>query len=113
MIITAILQGTEMVTKDWSGIIESASKSPLGILALMILVLGSLGVVFFKNADAKIKAVIYLAMLGGVIGYGVAVCVPIPMWPKSLPTGSGSPSWMSIRRPSAMPRSGLPSEASP
>src|SRR5271157_2256683 len=62
-----------MVTKDWSAIIESASKSPLGILALMILVLGSLGFVFFKDADAKIKAVIYLAMLGGVIGYGAAI----------------------------------------
>ena len=73
MIITAILQGSELVTKDWAAIIESASKSPLGILALMILVLGSLGFVFFKDADAKIKAVIYLAMLGGVIGYGVAI----------------------------------------
>ena len=73
MITTAILQGTELVTKDCSAIIESASKSPLGILALMILVLGSLGVVFFKHADAKIKAVIYRAMLGGVIGYGTAI----------------------------------------
>jgi hypothetical protein len=73
VIMTAILQGTELATKDWSAIIESASKSPLGILALMILVLGSLGFVFFKDADAKIKAVIYLAMLGGVIGYGVAI----------------------------------------
>ena len=73
MINTAIVQGTEMVTKDWTAIIEAASKSPLGILALMILVLGTLGIVFFKNADSKIKAVIYLAMLAGVIGYGVAV----------------------------------------
>jgi len=73
VIITSIAQGTEMVTKDWTAIIEAASKSPLGILALMILVLGTLGIVFFKDADAKIKAVIYLAMLGGVIGYGVAV----------------------------------------
>src|SRR5271167_1035557 len=39
----------------------------------MILVLGSLGFYFFKDADAKIKAVMFLAMLGGVIGYGVAI----------------------------------------
>jgi hypothetical protein len=63
----------ELVTKDWTSIIESASKSPLGILALMILMLGTLGLLFFKDADSKIKAVIFLAMLGGVIGYGVAI----------------------------------------
>src|SRR5271167_4863790 len=67
------MQESGFVTKDWSGIIESASKSPLGILALMILILGSLGYFFFKDADAKIKAVTFLAMLGGVIGYGAAI----------------------------------------
>ena len=73
VISAALLQDSGFVTKDWSGIIESASKSPLGILALMILVLGSLGFYFFKDADAKIKAVMFLAMLGGVIGYGVSI----------------------------------------
>ena len=68
-----ILQESGLVTKDWTAIIESASKSPLGILALMILVLGSLGFYFFRDADPKIKAVIFLAMLGGVIGYGAAI----------------------------------------
>ena len=72
-IAAAWLQDGGLVTKDWTGIIEAASKSPLGILALMILVLGSLGFYFFKDADAKIKAVMFLAMLGGVIGYGAAV----------------------------------------
>lgn len=67
------MQESGFVTKDWSGIIESASKSPLGILALMVLMLGSLGFFFFKDADAKIKAVMFLAMLGGVIGYGAAI----------------------------------------
>ena len=73
MTITAVLQGPELVTKDWTAIIETASKSPLGILALMILVLGTIGYVFFKDADSKIKAVMFLAMLGGVIGYGAAI----------------------------------------
>jgi hypothetical protein len=68
-----LLQGTDLMPKDWTGIIQTASKSPLGILALMILFLGVLGYIFFKDADAKIKAVMYLAMLGGVIGYGAAV----------------------------------------
>ncbi len=66
-------QGADLLPKDWTGIIQAASKSPLGILALMILFLGVLGYVFFKDADAKIKAVMYLAMLGGVIGYGAAI----------------------------------------
>ena len=72
-IFAAVFQESGLVTKDWTAIIESASKSPLGILALMILMLGTLGFFFFKDADAKIKAVMFLAMLGGVIGYGVAI----------------------------------------
>jgi hypothetical protein len=68
-----VLQGPDLMPKDWTGIIQAASKSPLGILALMILFLGVLGYIFFKDADAKIKAVMYLAMLGGVIGYGVSI----------------------------------------
>src|ERR1035441_3608098 len=68
-----LLQGSDLMPKDWTGIIQAASKSPLGILALMILFLGVLGYVFFKDADAKIKAVMYLAMLGGVIGYDLVV----------------------------------------
>jgi hypothetical protein len=68
-----LLQGSDVMSKDWTGIIQAASKSPLGILALMILFLGVLGYFFFKDADAKIKAVMYLAMLGGVIGYGVSI----------------------------------------
>ena len=68
-----LLQGSDVMPKDWTGIIQAASKSPLGILALMILFLGVLGYFFFKDADAKIKAVMYLAMLGGVIGYGVSI----------------------------------------
>lgn len=69
----ALLQEPGALPKDWTAIIESASKSPLGILALMILMLGTLGFIFFKDADAKIKAVMFLAMLGGVIGYGAAI----------------------------------------
>ncbi len=71
--IVILLQGAGPMPTDWTGIIQTASKSPLGILALMILMLGVVGYFFFKDADAKIKAVIYLAMLGGVIGYGVAI----------------------------------------
>src|SRR5271165_1529042 len=59
--------------KDWPAIIEAASKTPLGILALMILLLGVLGYFFFKDADQKIRAGMFLAMLAGVIGYGAAI----------------------------------------
>lgn len=73
MIITAFLQAPGLETKDWVAIIEAASKSPLGIFALMILVLATLGYVFFKDANPRIRVLIYLAMLAGVVGYGVAI----------------------------------------
>jgi hypothetical protein len=58
---------------NWPEIIEAASKNPLGILALIILVLGILGYIYFKDAAPGIKVAMFIAMLGGAVGYGAVV----------------------------------------
>ena len=60
-------------SKDWGSIIETASKSPLGILALLILVVGALAMAFFRKAPNKIKLTAFLGVLVGAIGYGYAI----------------------------------------
>jgi hypothetical protein len=72
MVCLLIVQGLAQ-SKDWGSIIESASKSPLGILALLILVVASLGMTFFRKAPAKIKLTAFLGVLAGAIGYGYAI----------------------------------------
>lgn len=57
-------------SKNWPAIIEQASKSPLGILALMILVMSLIALIWFRNEPARTKVLIFLALLVGVILYG-------------------------------------------
>lgn len=57
-------------------IIKAASSTPLGILALLILVVGVLGFCFFRNRGAVIQliafALVFLAMVGfGGIAMGI------------------------------------------
>jgi len=59
--------------KNAPGIIESASKSPLGILALAILVVATVGYLFFRDENLRVRAVIYLTMLTGLVAYGIAI----------------------------------------
>jgi len=54
-------------------IIKQASSSPLGILALMLIILGILAYVFLKNAPVSVRVPIFIAMLAGVVLYGVAI----------------------------------------
>jgi hypothetical protein len=92
-----VLQGPDLMPKDWTGIIQAASKSPLGILALMILFMGVLEYIFFKDADAKIKAVMYLAMLGASSATGCQSRGPRRMWAASR-IASESSSWTHAKR---------------
>ena len=54
-------------------IIASAAQSPLGILALAIIVLGGIAFYFFKNASTRAKGVIFASLLIGtaLLGYVV------------------------------------------
>jgi hypothetical protein len=54
-------------------IIKAASSSPLGILALLVLVLGALAYAFFKNASMKIRVGIFSALLLGAALYTAAI----------------------------------------
>jgi hypothetical protein len=61
-------------------IIKTASASPLGILALLILVGGALAYVFFgqRSTSERTRAIIFLAILTGIVAYGYAVVRAIP-----------------------------------
>lgn len=67
------------------GIIEQAAKSPLGILALMVLAISVLGVVFFRGASEKTRARMFVLMFVGVASFGYAI------FRKVQPNGSDSP----------------------
>jgi hypothetical protein len=54
-------------------IIKAASASPLGILALLVLVLGFLAYVYFKSAPLSIRIGIFAALLLGASLYAVAI----------------------------------------
>jgi hypothetical protein len=58
---------------DLPAIIREASKTPLGILALMLLIVGGIGYVFFKNDSTKARAAVFLICFLGVLGYAIAV----------------------------------------
>lgn len=61
------------VEKSFPQIIEQASKSVLGIFALMVLLLGCLAYVFFRKAPVKTKQWIFLSLFLGVVLYGFAI----------------------------------------
>jgi hypothetical protein len=56
-------------------IIAAASKSPLGIFALMISALSGIALVFFRHASEKIRLVVFALLFLGVAGYGFVVSV--------------------------------------
>jgi hypothetical protein len=61
-------QGDETMNqffKNLPEIIGQAAKSPLGIAALIILLLSGLAYVFFRSAHEKAHIIIFLSMLSG------------------------------------------------
>lgn len=67
-------QDPAAVAEHVPDIIKAAATSTLGILALMIIVVGILGYVFFKDASQNVRAGMYVLMLVGVaafVGIGV------------------------------------------
>ncbi len=59
--------------KHWPEIIKEASTSPLGIFALMILLLGTISLAWFSQEKRWVKILIFLVMVGAVVAYGMAV----------------------------------------
>ncbi len=62
----------EELLKQAPKVIREAAKSPLGIAALFILVIGAVGVTFFQGAaDNWIKLAAYLMLIGGCLAFGL------------------------------------------
>lgn len=62
----------EEIFKQTPAIIEQAAKSPLGLLALMVIVLAAIGLVFFKDASEKTRIFIFVLLLAGAATFGYA-----------------------------------------
>lgn len=52
-------------------IITAAAKDPLGIVALVVLVLSVIGILFFRDASVKVRIVMYVLMFFGFSGFAV------------------------------------------
>ncbi|HVP38457.1 MAG TPA: hypothetical protein VMS93_04660 [Candidatus Saccharimonadales bacterium] len=55
-----------------AAIIREAAKSPLGIVALMVLALGVLASIFFRQASERARVGIFALLVLGVAGFAVA-----------------------------------------
>jgi hypothetical protein len=75
----------QMLPKASSDIIREASKSPLGVLSLIVLILGSVAVTFFREATQSVRVAIYLLMFAGAVAYGIAII----RVPKQVPQYAG------------------------
>jgi hypothetical protein len=51
-------------------IIQEAAQSPLGLFALMVIILSVLGFVFFRKSSEKIRAGMFILMFIGVVSFG-------------------------------------------
>ena len=56
-----------------SDVIKAASTSPLGILALLILVVSTLATAFFNKAPTRVKVWIFLLIFGAACVFGYTV----------------------------------------
>jgi hypothetical protein len=66
-------------------IIAKAAQSPLGILALLILVVGTLAVIFFWQAPVAVRVSMFVIIFGGACAFGYAVVREIPPVPPPPP----------------------------
>ncbi len=54
-------------------VIRAAAASPLGILALLILVLSALATAFFNQAPTGVKVLVFVLMFGAAVSFGAIV----------------------------------------
>jgi hypothetical protein len=67
------LKLVQAVSKDIPGIIKAAAESPLGIFALMLLLVAGLAYVFFRRQGPRVTLPVLAAFLVGAACYGWAV----------------------------------------
>lgn len=56
-------------------VIRAAAGSPLGILALLVLVVAGLALTFFRRANTNVRLLIFGLILISAIGFGIAVFI--------------------------------------
>lgn len=85
-----------MSLKYWSSIIEAAARSPLGLSALIILMLGFLAYEFFRSASVETRERIFkFTSITSVVLFVIAIQTipPVEQWspPPNRPSESKLP----------------------
>lgn len=62
-----------MSIDKWPEIIQQAAQSQLGILALVVLVISSIAIVFFRSASELVRLFVFLCLLISVGLLGAAI----------------------------------------
>jgi len=68
----------------WPDIIGEAAKSPLGILALMVLVVSGLAAIYFRNAHVGVRVSIFVLIFAGVVAFGFKIIQTLDEGPKQV-----------------------------
>jgi hypothetical protein len=58
--------------ESWAGIIQAASGTPLGLLALMVMALATLTFLFFRGASVGVKLGVFGVLMLGVVLFAYA-----------------------------------------
>src|SRR3972149_4808045 len=103
------MQVEQEAVRSLPAVIEAAAKSPLGLMALMVVLIAALGYAFFKEAPPRLKAIMFLVLFAGVAGFGFAVSRTI----GSPASSQSSPPAGSVGPPSAPPPPPPPPPAPP
>lgn len=56
-----------------SSVIKAAAASTRGVLSLSCLILGSIALVFFRDAPVEVRLIVFTLCLLGVVGFGMAM----------------------------------------
>jgi formylglycine-generating enzyme required for sulfatase activity len=78
-------------TSDWAEIIKAAASSPLGILALSILILFALALKFFAKDGPWIRVFIFTLLFVGVVGLAIVILPKVAEHPGYAQNPSPTP----------------------
>ena len=67
------LQVSDKAAEKLPAVIETAAKSPLGILALIVIALSLLGYSYFRKAREKTRQIMFALMLSAAVAFAIAV----------------------------------------
>ncbi len=76
-------------------ILQEASKSPLGIIALVILAMSVVGVILFRNSQDKYKFGVFSILLIGIVSFAYASLQIVQPAPEDVYDVSGIPGKLS------------------